>query len=171
MLLMGVPEQGHGAGHTDGLRAAGGLAPGQRFAGGLQQIIRTAAQGSDLTAIEHLQLLLPGIPVHQKTTTGQAGTLRFHHGQYRLGAHQGIHCRTTGLEHSHSGPAGAGVGGDDRRSPCGVGDGGLAGIGRFRVVAAHRWGGCAVAADAEAKDQQQGTQHRCSGYGARTNPP
>ena len=167
---MDVPEQSHGARHTDGLRAAGGLAPGQRFAGGLQQIVRTAAQGGDLTAIEHLQLLLPGIPVHQKTTTGQAGTLRFHHGQHRLGAHQGIHCRTAGLEYGRSGPAGSGIGGNDHRITCGGGDGGLAGIGGFRVVAAHRCGGCAGAADAEAEDQQQGTQHQGSGFGARVNP-
>ena len=160
VLLMGVPEQSHGAGHTDGLEATGGLPPGQRLTGGTQKIVRTAAQRGDLTAIEHLQRPLLGIPVQQEPTTGEAGTLRFHHGQHRLGTHQRIHCRTASVECSHGGLAGEGIGGDDHRLACGCGDDNPAGIGGFRIVAAHRCSADVAAADAEAEDQQQGRQHR-----------
>ncbi len=129
VLLMGLPEQSHGAGHTDGLKAAGGLPPGQRFAGGLQQIARSAALRGDLAAIEHFQLLLPGIPVQQKTTARQAGALGFHHRQHRLGGDQGIHRGTAGIENCQGGPAGAGIGGDHHGRADGGGDGGTTGIG------------------------------------------
>ena len=50
--------------------------------------------------------------MQQKTTARQAGTLRFHNGQHRLGGDQGIHSGTTGVENSQGGLAGAGIGGD-----------------------------------------------------------
>ena len=160
VLLMGVPEQSHGAGHTDGLEATGGLPPGQRFTGWSQQIIRSAALRCDLTAVKHLQQPFFGIPVQQESTAGQAGTLRLNHGQHRLGTHEGIHGRPAGVECGHGGLAGAGIGGDHHRLACGCGDDSPAGIRGFRIVAAHRCSADVAAADAEAEDQQQGRQHR-----------
>ena len=91
VLLMRLPEQGHGARNADGIEPAGGLTPGQRLTGGLEQIVRTAALRCGFAAIERFELLLAGIPVEQEATTTEAGTLGFHHGQHRLGGDQGIH--------------------------------------------------------------------------------
>lgn len=157
-LLMGLPEQGHGSGHSDRMRMAGGRPVGQRFTGGLKKVVAATARRGRFTAIENLQGLTTGIPVQEEASASESGTLRFHHSQHRLRCYQGIHGVATAGKNTQGCLAGQGVGSDDHRRTGGGGHGLFAGVRLLGILATHR--SCAAGGEAEGEQQQQGADHQ-----------
>ena len=117
---------------------------------------------SCFSAIQHLKLLLAGIPVHQETTTTETGALRLHHGQHSLGCDQGIHGMATSLEYGQGRIAGKGVGRHHNSLTRCRGNGLAAEISWLRIIAARwcSWIRCrSCAAEENDENQQQSTEH------------
>ena len=106
VLQVSLPEQSHCSRNADGLQAAGGLQPRQRFPFCIQKIAGTTALRRCFTAVEYLQLPQLGIPVQQEATTAEAGTLRLDHRKNRLSGHKSINGMTSGLKSSQCCSAG-----------------------------------------------------------------